>query len=137
MLVTEGRPDGAGACVAAALAELGVPCTVVLDAAVASAMERADLVLVGAEGVVENGGVINKVGTLTVATCARAMRKPLYVAASVQETPRKPRGFRTLEASISIGFQSIRLLLGPLIISAQVLEIWTQRLLASARTKSC
>jgi hypothetical protein len=37
--------------------------------------------------------------------------------------PEKPRGFRTLEASISVGFQSIRLLLGPLIISARVLEI--------------
>ena len=32
--------------------------------------------------------------------------------------PEKTRGFRTLEASISVGFQSIRLLLGPLIISA-------------------
>lgn len=26
-------------------------------------MEKADLVIVGAEGVVENGGIINKVGT--------------------------------------------------------------------------
>ena len=50
---------------------------------------------------------------------------------------RKPRGFRTLEASISVGFQSIRLLLGPLIISARVLEIWTQTSFASTRTKSC
>merc|ERR1712129_344107 len=32
-------------------------------------------------GVMENGGVINKIGTLTVATCAKAMRKPVYVAA--------------------------------------------------------
>jgi translation initiation factor eIF-2B subunit alpha len=27
-------------------------------------MEKADLVIVGAEGVVENGGIINKVGTV-------------------------------------------------------------------------
>ena len=51
--------------------------------------------------------------------------------------PEKPRGFRTLEASISVGFQSMRLLLGPLIISARVLEIWTHKLLASTRAKSC
>lgn len=29
-------------------------------------MEKADLVIVGAEGVVENGGIINKVGTVTL-----------------------------------------------------------------------
>ena len=48
--------------------------------------------------------------------------------------PEKTRGFRTLEASISVGFQSIR---EPLIISARGLEIWTQKSLASTRTKSC
>ena len=51
--------------------------------------------------------------------------------------PEKPRGFRTLEARISVSFGPIRLLLGPLIISARVLEIWTQKSLASTRTKSC
>ena len=50
--------------------------------------------------------------------------------------PEKTRVFRTLEASISVAFQSIRLLLGPLIISARVLEIETQTSLASTRTKS-
>ena len=39
------------------------------------------MVLIGAEGVLENGGVVNKVGTLTVAACAAAYGKPLYVAA--------------------------------------------------------
>ena len=40
-----------------------------------------DLVLVGAEGVVENGGVINKLGTYQIALCAKALNKPFYVAA--------------------------------------------------------
>lgn len=39
------------------------------------------MVLVGAEAVVESGGVINKLGTYQIAICARAMHKPLYVAA--------------------------------------------------------
>ena len=49
----------------------------------------------------------------------------LWVAGGNQcpGNPEKTRGFRTLEASISVEFQSIRLLLGPLIISARVLEI--------------
>lgn len=33
----------------------GIPCTVVLDSAVAYVMERVDMVLVGSEAVVESG----------------------------------------------------------------------------------
>ena len=40
---------------------LGVPTVVILDSAVGYVMEKVDLVLVGAEGVVESGGIINKV----------------------------------------------------------------------------
>ena len=40
-----------------------------------------DMVLAGAEGVVENGGVINKLGTYQIAVCARAHNKPVYIAA--------------------------------------------------------
>lgn len=39
--------------------------TLVLDSGVASVMEKVDLVLVGAEGVVENGGIINKARLLS------------------------------------------------------------------------
>lgn len=39
----------------------GIPCTVILDSAVGYVMEQVDIVMVGAEGVVESGGVINKV----------------------------------------------------------------------------
>ena len=40
-----------------------------------------DLVLVGAEGVVENGGIINRLGTFNIALAAAAHNKPFYVAA--------------------------------------------------------
>lgn len=39
------------------------------------------MVLMGAEGVVENGGIINKLGSFQIATVAKAMGKPVYVAA--------------------------------------------------------
>lgn len=82
-VVTEGRPDGTGQRMAKALDELGVPVTLVLDAGAAYAMasRRVDLVLVGAEGVVENGGVINKLGTYQVALAAKALGVPVLVAA--------------------------------------------------------
>ncbi|KAM5190035.1 translation initiation factor eIF2B subunit alpha isoform 2-T2 [Callospermophilus lateralis] len=60
--ITESQPDLAGKKMAKALSHLNVPVTVVLDAAVGYIMEKVDLVIVGAEGVVENGGIINKVG---------------------------------------------------------------------------
>ncbi|OWK14883.1 EIF2B1 [Cervus elaphus hippelaphus] len=68
--ITESQPDLSGQVsfhvvtkkMAKALCHLNVPVTVVLDAAVGYIMEKVDLVIVGAEGVVENGGIINKVG---------------------------------------------------------------------------
>lgn len=42
---------------------------------------RVDMVLVGAEGVVETGGVINKLGTYQAALAAHAHNTPFYVAA--------------------------------------------------------
>jgi translation initiation factor eIF-2B subunit alpha len=43
-------------------------------------MERVDVVVVGAEGVVENGGIVNKTGTFQTAIVAKAFHKPFYVA---------------------------------------------------------
>ncbi|NWR30042.1 EI2BA factor, partial [Tachuris rubrigastra] len=80
--VTESQPDQAGqVLVNLALRKLNIPVTVILDAAVGYIMEKVDLVLVGAEGVVESGGIINKIGTNQIAVCAKAQNKPFYVVA--------------------------------------------------------
>lgn len=63
------------------LADVGIPVTVILDSAAAYVMERVDIVLMGAEGVVESGGIVNKIGTCQIAMIAKAFNKPLYVAA--------------------------------------------------------
>jgi len=82
IIVLEGRPDASGAKAAAQIfAEAGIPTTVVLDSAMAYFMERADLVIVGAEGVMENGGIINKIGTYAMAIAAKELGKSFYVAA--------------------------------------------------------
>uniref|UniRef100_A0AAX7TXG7 Translation initiation factor eIF2B subunit alpha n=1 Tax=Astatotilapia calliptera TaxID=8154 RepID=A0AAX7TXG7_ASTCA len=44
-------------------------------------LEKVDLVIVGAEGVVESGGIINKIGTYQMALCSKAHNKPFYVVA--------------------------------------------------------
>jgi translation initiation factor eIF-2B subunit alpha len=41
--------------------ERGIPTKVIVDSAVGAIMEEVDLCLVGAEGVMENGGIVNKV----------------------------------------------------------------------------
>ncbi|KAA8570926.1 hypothetical protein EYC84_000307 [Monilinia fructicola] len=51
------------------------------EGAIGYAMGKVDLVIVGAEGVVENGGVISRLGTYQIASLAKAAGKPFYVAA--------------------------------------------------------
>ncbi|KAJ1817433.1 translation initiation factor eIF-2B subunit alpha, partial [Coemansia sp. RSA 2599] len=79
--ITESRPDQSGLQAAEELKQLGVPCEVILDAAVGYIIEKVDLVLVGAEGVVESGGLINKIGTYQLAIIAKAAKKPFYALA--------------------------------------------------------
>lgn len=42
----------------------GISCTLILDSAVGYVMEQVDFVMVGAEGVVESGGIVNKVSVV-------------------------------------------------------------------------
>ncbi|GAB0091032.1 translation initiation factor eIF-2B subunit alpha [Sergentomyia squamirostris] len=73
--------DNAGEQMKAELEKCGIECTLILDSAIGYIMENVDMVLVGAEGVVESGGIINRIGTLTMALCAKEMNKPFYVLA--------------------------------------------------------
>jgi translation initiation factor eIF-2B subunit alpha len=83
IVILEGRPDAAGAKAAQHYAShsSNIPITVVLDSAMGHVMESVDIVLTGAEAVLENGGCVNKMGTYALAACAQAHGKPVYVAA--------------------------------------------------------
>jgi translation initiation factor 2B subunit (eIF-2B alpha/beta/delta family) len=52
-----------------------------IDSAAAYSMDEVDMVFVGADGVVESGGIINMMGTYQIALVAHSMNKPVYVAA--------------------------------------------------------
>eukprot|EP01035_Chromulina_nebulosa_P019252 gene19252-25104_t len=80
IIITEGRPSIDGRSAAEQYAKAGIPTTLVLDCAVGSIMDKVDLCLVGAEGVMENGGIVNKLGTYQIAMVAKALKKPFYVA---------------------------------------------------------
>lgn len=79
--VTQSSPDNSGSQMCDELKQADIECTLILDSAIGYIMESVDIVLVGAEGVVESGGIINRVGTYTMALCAREMKKPFYVLA--------------------------------------------------------
>lgn len=79
--VTESRPHGLGLKTYRQLMEYGIPCTVILDSAMAYTMPKVDLVLTGAEGVVESGGFLNAVGTYGMAIIAKACNKPFFALA--------------------------------------------------------
>ncbi|KAJ1023817.1 hypothetical protein NDA13_004651 [Ustilago tritici] len=79
--VTESRPHGLGLKTYRQLIRYGIPCTVILDSAVAYTMPKVDLVLTGAEGVVESGGFLNAVGTYGMAIIAKACNKPFFALA--------------------------------------------------------
>ncbi|XP_068658814.1 uncharacterized protein [Aristolochia californica] len=78
---TEGRPDRTGLRFSKEMATLGVPVKLLIDSAVAYTMDEIDMVFVGADGVVESGGIINMMGTYQIALVAHGMNRPVYVAA--------------------------------------------------------
>ena len=64
--VTECASNDSGRIMKKDLEALGIPCTLVLDSAVGYVLEQVDIVLLGAEGVVESGGIVNKVSAYAI-----------------------------------------------------------------------
>ncbi|KAJ7956000.1 Methylthioribose-1-phosphate isomerase [Quillaja saponaria] len=81
---TETRPFNQGSRLTAfELVHDDIPATLIADSAAAALMKagRVDAVVVGADRVASNGDTANKIGTYSVALCARHHNVPFYVAA--------------------------------------------------------
>ena len=81
---TETRPYNQGARLTAyELVAEGIPGTLITDSMAAAAMKTKGIgaVIVGADRVVKNGDVANKIGTLQLAVAADFFKVPFYVAA--------------------------------------------------------
>lgn len=82
VLATETRPSNQGARLTTwELADAGIPCTLITDAAAGLALHsgRVDAVVVGCDRVATNGDVANKIGTHTLAVLADTHHVPFYV----------------------------------------------------------
>jgi translation initiation factor eIF-2B subunit delta len=78
--VLESRPLFEGRFLVIALKEAGIPASLAADAMGASLMAQASYALVGADSVLRDGSVVNKIGSYALALAAQAHRKPFYVA---------------------------------------------------------
>jgi len=90
VLVCEGRPLCEGRSLATELAREGIDVTLLTEAQVMLAMEKADFVLLGADTVLDSGDVINKVGSAMLALAAQTLNKPVWVVATTLKVARRP-----------------------------------------------
>jgi translation initiation factor eIF-2B subunit alpha len=81
VIVTESLQPYHGKRLVTALRKLNIMCTLIPDSAVGFVMDTVDLVLVGGEAIVQNGGLLNQVGTYQIAVMAQYANKPFYVLA--------------------------------------------------------
>lgn len=81
VIATETRPRFQGRLTAKALADQGIPVTLIIDSAARYFMSKVDKVIVGADVVTANGAVVNKIGTSQIALVAKEARVRVFVGA--------------------------------------------------------
>ncbi len=99
VIVSESRPGGEGIAAAKALSEAGLRVTLVPDAAMGAFVREASAVVLGADSIRADGGVVNKVGSYPLALVAREAGVPVYVLAETLKiaAPDFPLVFEPLE----------------------------------------
>ena len=80
-VVKETRPRNQGHITAEQLRDAGVPVTLIVDSAARRYLDEVDHVVVGADSIAADGGVINKIGTSGLAVNARERGVPIMTAA--------------------------------------------------------
>lgn len=79
VIVTESRPRCEGYQLAQQLSQWAIPTTLITDAQVGLFVQHADVALVGADTLLADGALVNKVGTYPLALAAHAQGIPFYV----------------------------------------------------------
>ncbi len=82
VICTETRPMFQGRKTAKNLCKAGIPVTMVVDSAAGSFIGKANVFLSGADAILEDGSVVNKIGTKLISMAAQKFGVPHYVAAS-------------------------------------------------------
>ena len=81
--VLESRPGLEGRRTAEELAAAGIPTTLIADALGPVLVRECDAVIAGADSVLRDGALVNKIGTYGLALAAKAAEKPFYATCEV------------------------------------------------------
>lgn len=82
---TETRPLFQGRKTAENLADAGIPVTMVVDSAVSRIIKKADIFLSGADAVLADGSLVNKIGTAQISMICSMHNVPHYAATSTHK----------------------------------------------------
>ncbi|MBS7644229.1 S-methyl-5-thioribose-1-phosphate isomerase [Candidatus Bathyarchaeota archaeon] len=80
VIVTESRPGLEGHITASELSKFDIPVTLIIDSAAGYMLKGVNAVIVGADSVLADGSIINKVGTYLVALAAKDQSVSFWVA---------------------------------------------------------
>lgn len=78
---TETRPLFQGRLTAKQLSKAGIKVTTFIDAAASLAIQKSNMVFLGADAILKNGDVINKIGSGMFSEIAYDFKKPVYIIA--------------------------------------------------------
>lgn len=79
LTVSESRPKFEGRKLAKKLGKEKISVEVISEAMCARNMEKCDCVLIGADSILKNGNVVNKIGSLQLAILSKYFKKPFFV----------------------------------------------------------
>lgn len=82
IFVLESRPMFEGRNCAKELIKHGIKCHLTIDAMMNFTVQNSDCAIIGADQILMNGNVVNKIGSYPLALCAKAAKKPFYVLAT-------------------------------------------------------
>jgi len=102
IIITESHPANEGQLMAKELLKIGLNVQVITDAMSGIFVPKADAVIIGADVVLNNGNVINKTGSVSLALLCKHYKKPFYVLAAKSKFVNKKRHKLNKESSDSI-----------------------------------
>jgi translation initiation factor eIF-2B subunit delta len=82
VVVCESRPKFEGRLMAQALASAGIRTELITDAMIAIYSRKVDAAIIGADAILKNGNVVNKVGSKSLALLCKEYEKPFFVVST-------------------------------------------------------
>ncbi|OGU28836.1 MAG: hypothetical protein A2057_10985 [Ignavibacteria bacterium GWA2_35_9] len=93
VVVGESRPQFEGRIMAKELLKNKIKVEIIPDVLLLDAVEKADAAIIGADFILLNGNVVNKIGSRSLAIACKYLKKPFYVLATTDKASNKKKYF--------------------------------------------